>query len=327
MIPPRTGEYVEIPGTLDRKIVSALKRRGIDRLYSHQGAAIEAVGRGEHVVVVTPTASGKTLSYNLPVLDRVLSNPDSRSLYLFPTKALSQDQQAELNMTVEDGGLPVTVMTFDGDTPQAVRSTARTRGRIIISNPDMLHAGILPNHTKWAQFFQNLDYVVIDELHTYRGIFGSHVCNVIRRLKRIAAFYGARPRFILCSATIGNPGELAEKMIRERVTLIDTNGAPTGEKHLILYNPPLVDSVQGIRRGIVNSTRSLAIRFLQQGIRTIVFSRSRQRTELIAEYIRKSIENHFTENRGIRVEAYRGGTCRRNVERSNGDSETGRSMG
>ncbi len=318
VVPARDGRYRDIPPFLDGRIVSALQRRGIDRLYSHQADAIEAVAEGRHVVVVTPTASGKTLSYNLPVLNRILSNPDSRSLYLFPTKALSQDQQAELNMTVEEGGLPVAVMTFDGDTPQAIRANARRQGRIIITNPDMLHAGILPNHTKWVQFFQNLDYVVIDELHTYRGIFGSHVCNVIRRLKRIASFYGASPQFIMCSATIGNPGELAEQMVGEQVRLIDDNGAPQGEKHIVLYNPPLVDSVQGIRQGIVHSSRLLALRFLKAGVRTIVFSRSRQRTELVAEYIRKSLANHYTENGRIRVESYRGGYLpseRRAIER------------
>lgn len=323
VLPATEGVYAAVPDFLDDRIRAALEHRGINRLYSHQAAAVNAVaapGRraGEHVVVVTPTASGKTLTYNLPVLNRILQNPDSRSLYLFPTKALSQDQQAELNMTVKEGGLPVTVMTFDGDTPQAVRATARKRGRIIITNPDMLHAGILPNHTKWVQFFQNLDYVVIDELHMYRGIFGSHVCNVIRRLKRIAAFYGAAPQFIMCSATIGNPQELAQRMVGEPVTLIDENGAPRGEKHIILYNPPLVDSVQGIRQGIVNTSRLLALRFLKGGVRTIVFSRSRQRTELIAEYIRKNLANHYTENSRIRVESYRGGYLpseRREIER------------
>jgi DEAD/DEAH box helicase domain-containing protein len=318
VVPAGAGRYAPVPEFLDSRIRSALKSRGIEELYSHQAAAVSAVTAGEHVVVVTPTASGKTLTYNLPVLNRILSEPDSRSLYLFPTKALSQDQQAELNMTVGDGGLPVRVMTFDGDTPRSVRATARTQGRIIITNPDMLHAGILPNHTKWVQFFQNLDYVVIDELHTYRGIFGSHVCNVIRRLKRVAAFYGASPRFILCSATIGNPRELAERMIGEPVRLIDENGAPRGEKHIILYNPPVVDNVQGIRQGIVNTSRQLALRFLKAGVRTIIFSRSRQRTELIAEYIRKNLANHFTENSRIRVESYRGGYLpseRREIER------------
>jgi DEAD/DEAH box helicase domain-containing protein len=298
--------------------VGALRRRGIERLYAHQSEAIGHALGGRNVVVVTPTASGKTLSYNVPVLNEILRDPDARALYLFPTKALSQDQQAELNATLTEGELDVAVMTFDGDTPVAIRGNARTRGQIIISNPDMLHAGILPNHTKWVQFFQNLRYVVIDELHTYRGIFGSHVCNVIRRLRRVAAFYGSDPRFIMCSATIGNPGELAAAMIEAPVSVVDRNGAPTGEKHVILYNPPLVDRVQGIRQGIVHASRTLALRFLRRGVKTIVFARSRQRTELIAGYIRKSLENVYTENERIRVESYRGGYLpseRRAIER------------
>ncbi|MCG8480366.1 MAG: DEAD/DEAH box helicase [Spirochaetales bacterium] len=317
-IPAREGVYAPIPDSVDERIVAALKRRGIDRLYSHQSEVIAHAHAGRNVVVVTPTASGKTLCYNLPVLDAVLKDPDARALYLFPTKALSQDQQAELNMTVGEGGLEVAVMTYDGDTPPAVRSSARRRGRIIISNPDMLHAGILPNHTKWVQFFQNLRYIVIDELHVYRGIFGSHVCNVIRRLKRIAAFYGSHPQFILCSATIGNPKELAEAVIEESVEAVDRNGAPAGEKHLVLYNPPLVDRVQGIRQGIVHASRLLALRFLRRGIKTIVFARSRQRTELIASYIRSSLRNVYNADEGIRVESYRGGylpTERRAIEK------------
>ncbi|MFW5695384.1 MAG: DEAD/DEAH box helicase [Alkalispirochaeta sp.] len=317
-IPATEGTYADIPAAVDPRIVSALSRRGIDRLYQHQSEAISHAFNGKNVVVVTPTASGKTLSYNLPVLDAILKDPDTRALYLFPTKALSQDQQAELNMTMEDGGLEISVMTFDGDTPPAVRGAARTRGQIIISNPDMLHAGILPNHAKWVQFFQNLRYVVIDEVHTYRGVFGSQVCNVIRRLKRVAEFYGSHPQFIMCSATIGNPQELAEAMVEEPVELVDRNGAPTGEKHIILYNPPLVDRVQGIRQGIVHAARSLALRFLRAGVKTIVFARSRQRTELIAGYIRKSLENVFTQDERIRVEAYRGGYLpseRRSIER------------
>jgi DEAD/DEAH box helicase domain-containing protein len=306
-IPARPGRYAPIPEAIDERIVAALARRGITELYSHQREAVDHALAGRNVVVVTPTASGKTLTYNLPVLNAILADPDTRALYLFPTKALSQDQQAELNMTVEDGGIGVSVMTFDGDTPQAIRATARSRGQIIISNPDMLHAGIMPNHTKWVQFFQNLRYVVIDELHTYRGIFGSHVGNVVRRLKRIAAFYGAAPTFILCSATIGNPQELAQAIVEAPVELVSTNGAPTGEKHIILYNPPLVDRVQGIRRGVVHASRELAVRFLRRGIKTIVFARSRQRTELIASYIRSTLANVYTENERIRVESYRGG--------------------
>jgi DEAD/DEAH box helicase domain-containing protein len=318
VLPAREGEYAGIPDGIDERIVAALRRRGIEQLYSHQSEAITHALAGRNVVVVTPTASGKTLSYNVPVLNEILHDPDARALYLFPTKALSQDQQAELNATLTEGELDVAVMTFDGDTPVAIRGSARTRGQIIISNPDMLHAGILPNHAKWVQFFQNLRYVVIDELHTYRGIFGSHVCNVIRRLRRVAAFYGSEPRFIMCSATIGNPGELAAAMIEAPVSVVDRNGAPAGEKHVILYNPPLVDRVQGIRQGIVHASRTLALRFLRRGVKTIVFARSRQRTELIAGYIRKSLENVFTDNERIRVESYRGGYLpseRRAIER------------
>jgi DEAD/DEAH box helicase domain-containing protein len=317
-IPASPGTFLPIPEDLDRRLVTALNSRGVHSLYSHQAEAVERIRSGDNVVVVTPTASGKTLTYNLPVLDSILRDPDTRALYLFPTKALSQDQQSELNETVEDGGLPVTVMTYDGDTPQAVRSAVRRRGKIVVSNPDMLHTGILPNHTRWVQFFQNLRYVVIDELHVYRGVFGSHVANVVRRLKRIARFYGAEPQFILCSATIGNPRDLAEQVVEEPVVLVDRNGAPRGEKHLILYNPPLVDRVQGIRQGVVHASRELALRFLRGGVKTIVFSRSRQRTELVADYIRASLHNVFTDNERIRVESYRGGYLpseRRAIER------------
>ncbi|TVR69651.1 MAG: DEAD/DEAH box helicase [Spirochaetaceae bacterium] len=312
------GEYGEIPRFIDSRLLDALQRQGIDRLYSHQLEAIRHVTEGRNVVVVTPTASGKTLTYNVPVLDRILREPDSRALYLFPTKALTQDQQAELNDTIEKGSLPVAVMTYDGDTPRSIRSSVRTRGRIVVTNPDMLHTGVLPNHTRWAQFFQNLRYVVIDELHVYRGIFGSHVTNVIRRLTRVARFYGADPQFILCSATIGNPRELAERVVGVPVELVEKNGAPRGEKHLILYNPPLVDRVQGIRQGVVHASVKLALRFLRRGVKTIVFSRSRQRTELVADYIRKDLENIFTENERIRVESYRGGYLpseRRSIEK------------
>ncbi len=318
VLPAREGRYADIPDSLDGRIRSALSKRGIDRLYTHQARAVELAQQGRNFVIVTPTASGKTLSYNLPVLQAILENPDTRALYLFPTKALSQDQQAELNMTVGDGGLPVAVVTFDGDTARDIRSAAKTRGQIVISNPDMLHTGILPNHTRWNQFFRNLRYVVVDEIHTYRGIFGSHVTNVIRRLKRVLRFYGSNPQFIFCSATIGNPRELAERILEEDIELIDLNGAPQGERHLVLYNPPYVDRTQGIRRGVVHSARRLARTFIERGVKTIVFARSRQRTELIAEYLRRDFANVYTDNRRVRIEAYRGGYLpneRREIER------------
>lgn len=306
-IPPRAADLRPIPPGLDKRLAGALKDRGIEALYSHQAESFDALQRGEHIVVVTPTASGKTLCYNLSVLQKILEAPETRALYLFPTKALSQDQQSALNDSVIFGELPVKVATYDGDTPDSIRAAARETGQIIISNPDMLHAGVLPNHPKWIKFWENLRYVVVDEMHSYRGIFGSHVTNVIRRLKRIAAFYGSAPQFICSSATIGNPKELAEQVIGLPMTLVDKNGAPRGEKHFILYNPPLVDPVQGIRRGVVNESQKIALRLLKEGIKTIVFARSRVRTELIASYIRKSLENVYTDNRRIRVESYRGG--------------------
>ncbi len=324
VVPASEGRSVPFPPELDSRIITALNGRGITQLYVHQQQAFSLAMDHRNFVIVTPTASGKTLSYNLPVLQTLLRDPQARALYLFPTKALSQDQQAELNATVSSGDFTVPVMTFDGDTPQAIRSAARSRGRIIISNPDMLHAGIMPNHTRWNHFFRNLQYVVIDELHTYRGIFGSHVGNVIRRLKRILRFYGASPQFIFCSATIGNPRELAELILEEPVELIDQNGAPRGEKHIVLYNPPLVDRVQGIRKGIVHTSREIALRFLKNGVKTIVFARSRQRTEIIAEYIRRSVANMYTDNHRLRIEAYRGGYLpneRREIERGLRDGE------
>ena len=317
-IEPTEGKYDTLPEDLDQGIRESLERRGITRLYSHQAAAYREIRAGKNVVIVTPTASGKTLSYNLPVLQAIHEDPETRALYLFPTKALSQDQQSELNDTVLSGELKVKVATFDGDTPSSLRVSARETGQIVISNPDMLHAGILPNHPKWIRFFKRLRYVVIDEVHTYRGVFGAHMTNLMRRLKRIARFYGNEPVFVLCSATIGNPKTLAEAVLEEPVHLIDENGAPSGEKHFVLYNPPLVDRVQGIRKGVTNTAQELGVRFLKAGVKTIVFARSRVRTELIADYMRKSLANVYTDNGRIKIESYRGGYLpneRRGIER------------
>ena len=317
-IPPKEEEYAPFPGDLNPLIVESLRRRGIGRFYSHQAEAYRLARERRSFVVVTPTASGKTMCYNMPVLQTLLESPAARALYLFPTKALSQDQQSELNEIVLDGTLPVKVATYDGDTPSSVRVSARDSGRIVITNPDMLHSGILPNHPKWIKFMSNLSYIVIDELHAYRGVFGSHMTNVVRRLKRIARFYDSDPVFILCSATIGNPRELAERVVEESVEIIDRNGAPSGEKHVVLYNPPLVDPVQGIRRGTVLESQKIALRLLKAHVKTIVFARSRVRVELIVSYIRKSLANIFTEDSRIRVESYRGGYLpneRREIER------------
>ncbi len=307
VVPAREGAFADIPAEVDGRIRTALQSRGITRIYSHQLSTWKEVRAGRSVVLVSPTASGKTLAYNLPVLQALLEDPEARALYLFPTKALSQDQQSELSEVVLGGTLPVKVFTYDGDTPGSVRMSARNEGRIIITNPDMLHTGILPNHTKWIKALSHLRFVVIDEMHSYRGVFGSHMTNVIRRLKRIAAFHKASPIFICCSATIGNPHELARKILEQDVTLVDENGAPSGERHFILYNPPLVDRVQGIRRSVVLECQRIATRLLKMGVKTIVFARSRIRTELIATYIRDSLKNFYTDNHGITVQSYRGG--------------------
>jgi DEAD/DEAH box helicase domain-containing protein len=348
LLPATAGETVPFPPDLDPALAEALRRRGIREIYTHQGEVWEQARRGRNVVVVTPTASGKTLCYNLPVLHTLLADESARALYLFPTKALSQDQQAELGGIVqaleeERGGksspygalrcavppspgapppsprpVPLKVATYDGDTPDTLRLAARDGGRIIISNPDMLHQGILPNHPKWIKFFSALRYVVIDEAHAYRGVLGSHVADLIRRLRRVAAFYGAAPRFILCSATIANPRELAETLIGAELALVDKNGAPRGEKRVILYNPPLVDAVQGIRRSVVTESRRWMLAFLKAGIKTILFAHSRVKTEVAAAYVNEDLANLYTDNGRIRVEAYRGGLLpneRREIEK------------
>lgn len=317
-VPPGEGSYSPLPEDLNPLLKEVMIKRGISSLYSHQAEAYNQIRGGRNLLVVTPTASGKTLCYNLPVLQELLNNPDAKALYLFPTKALSQDQQSELNEILLGGNLPLKVATYDGDTPSSIRAAARETGRIIISNPDMLHSGILPNHPKWVRFLKRLNFVVIDEIHIYRGIFGSHMTNLIRRLKRILSFYGANPVFICCSATIGNPLEHSRKILGEELTVLDKNGAPSGARHLILYNPPFVDQVQGIRRGVVLESRRIALRFLLKGIKTIVFARSRVNTELIASYINKRLSNLFNDNFRIKVEPYRGGFLpneRREIER------------
>ncbi|HUX41169.1 MAG TPA: DEAD/DEAH box helicase [Rectinemataceae bacterium] len=314
----RDAVWAELPEDIDPRLRSALAGRGIDRLYSHQREAWDRIRRGGNVVVVTPTASGKTLCYNLPVADRLLRDPDARALYLFPTKALSQDQQAELNELTLSGDLGLKVFTYDGDTPDSLRAAARDTGRIVISNPDMFHTGILPNHPKWIRFFTGLRYVVVDEMHAYRGVFGSHVANVLSRLKRVAAFYGAKPQFILSSATIGNPVELATKLVGAEVEAVTNNGAPRGGRVLVFYNPPLVDAVQGIRKSTATESEKLALLLLRRGIKTILFARSRLRVELIASYINEALANPFTNNEGITVKPYRAGllpTERRAIER------------
>jgi DEAD/DEAH box helicase domain-containing protein len=240
------------------------------------------------VVVVTPTASGKTLCYNLPVLNAVLENPDARALYLFPTKALAQDQLAELHDLSARLEHRFGVFTYDGDTPADARKAIRERGHIVLSNPDMLHTGILPHHTRWQRLFENLRFVVLDELHAYRGVFGSHLANVLRRLRRIAAFYGSTPQFICSSATIANPGELASRLAEAEFDVIEENGAPAGEKFFIFYNPPVVNRFLGIRRSYINESMRVAQEFLKQKLQTVVFANSRLNTEVLLTYLQQA---------------------------------------
>lgn len=314
-LPPRPAATVPLPDDLHDAWQEALRQRGITELYTHQRDAYLAARRGEHVVAVTPTASGKTLCYNLPVMQSLLENDEGRALYLFPTKALAQDQVAELQTVADRMGADIKTHTYDGDTPPTVRTAIRNAGHIVVTNPDMLHSAILPHHTKWVKLFENIKFIVIDEVHAYRGVFGSHVANVIRRLKRICRFYGSNPQFICASATIDNPREHAERLIGEKVTLIDNNGAPMGEKHIVFYNPPVVNKQLGIRRSSVLETRKLAALLLKQGVQTIVFARSRVRVELLLTYLQELVKDKI-DNKSIR--GYRGGylpKLRREIER------------
>ncbi|MDA2935284.1 DEAD/DEAH box helicase, partial [Acidobacteria bacterium AH-259-D05] len=315
-IDAQPGQWVNLPEGLASPLKDGLAKRGIRRLYSHQFEAYSRVKEGKHLVVVTPTASGKTLCYNLPVLNDLIQNPELRALYLFPTKALAQDQMAELMELIEETGQRIGVHTYDGDTPGDMRKRIREEARIILTNPDMLHAGVLPHHPKWVQLFQNLKYVVVDELHTYRGVFGSHVCNVFRRLKRVARFYGQEIQFICTSATIANPQELAENLLEEKVELIDHNGAPRSRKELIFYNPPVRNQELGLRKSALSTARHLAERFLEHGVQTLVFATSRVNVEVLLRYLKNAIEGDPTKREQIR--GYRGGylpNTRREIEK------------
>jgi DEAD/DEAH box helicase domain-containing protein len=284
-LPAIPAQLESFPENLHPILVESLRARGFSGLYSHQAEAWRLTQSRNHIVIVTGTASGKTLCYNLPVLDRLLRDPSARALYLFPTKALAQDQVANLR---REPLPPSYFATYDGDTPASARPTIRADARIIVSNPDMLHTGILPHHTLWAEFFRNLQFIAIDEMHAYRGVFGSHVANVVRRLKRIAAFYGAAPLFILTSATIANPRELAENLIEESIALVDDDGAATGERHFVIYNPPIVNRALGMRRSALLESVRLTQELLRHDIQTIVFARSRQSVEVILRYLQPS---------------------------------------
>ncbi len=301
-IPAQDADYAMIPEDLDVRLRDALEAQGISRLYTHQAEAVTSALRGENTVVVTPTASGKSLTYMLPIFQRKLENPHSRSLLLFPTKALSQDQLAGLVGFNEKSRTNYRVYTFDGDTPTAARQRIKEAGDFVVTNPDMLHAGILPHHTEWIKLFENLEFVVMDELHTYRGVFGSHVANLLRRLRRLCDFYGSKPKFLAASATISNPREHAEKITGLPFTLVDRNGAPRGAKHIIFYNPPVVNQQLGIRASAVKEAARLGAYLLKNKISTIFFCRSRLRVELLFTYLRERA--HVLADK---IRAYRGG--------------------
>lgn len=305
---------VTLPDDLLPNIKDALQKRGITRLYTHQYSSYKAIREGKSVVAVTPTASGKTLCYNLPVIQSIAENKNARALYMFPTKALAQDQKSELNELIESAELQINSYTYDGDTPASIRQKVRKAGHIVITNPDMLHSAILPHHTKWVSLFENLKYVIIDELHIYRGVFGSHVANVIRRLKRICSFYGSNPIFICTSATIANPKELAENLTEQRVSLIDNNGAPSGKKHFVFYNPPIVNIPLNIRRSATLEVRQIAGELLKNKIQTIVFAKSRVRVEILLTYLQELVKFQLGPKS---IRGYRGGylpTERREIE-------------
>lgn len=310
------GHYAPLPQDMDARLAQVLRERGIHRLYSHQAQCWQLARDGKDFVVVTPTASGKTLCYNLPVVASVLRNNNARALYLFPTKALSADQVSGLYDMIEALGVDIKTYTYDGDTQGAARKAIRQAGHIVVTNPDMLHANILPHHTKWVKLFENLEYIVIDEIHTYRGVFGSHLANVLRRLLRLCAFYGSRPKFILCSATIANPAELAHQLTGRAIEAVTENGAPTGERHFVFYNPPVVNRQLGIRRGVVNEVKCISEILLRNQIPTIVFGKSRLQVEVITRHLKECVRNAygFTD----RVRGYRGGYLpseRREIER------------
>ena len=317
---PIDAQFAPFPDALDERLKGALATRGVSQLYTHQAEAIQHALAGRNAVVITPTASGKTLCYNAPVLHSILQDPSSRALYLFPTKALAQDQLAEAQALcehiAESTGEQIGVYTYDGDTPQDARRAIRSRAHLVLSNPDMVHSGILPHHPRWAKLFENLKYIVIDELHAYRGVFGSHLCNVLRRLQRIYRHYGSNPVFLCSSATIANPRELAERLTERPFELVQQNGAPRGEKFFIFVNPPVVNQQLGIRRSYLSETRRVASEFLKRNLQLIVFAQSRLSTEILTTYLKDDFEGE--PGAPERIRGYRGGYLplrRREIEK------------
>jgi DEAD/DEAH box helicase domain-containing protein len=316
-IPPAFAAY---PTGTDERLMASLAARGIAQLYTHQAEAFEHVLAGRNVVTITPTASGKTLCYNAPVLNAILQDPSTRALYLFPTKALAQDQLAELHTLSEfvtrDSDLQIGVFTYDGDTPSDARRAIRGKAHVVLSNPDMLHSGILPHHPRWAKLFENLRFVIIDELHAYRGVFGSHLSNIVRRLQRVCRHYGSDPVFICSSATIANPRELAEGLTGKRFELVDKSGAPRGEKFFLFVNPPVVNAELGIRRSYLSEARRVSLEFLKHPLQIILFAQSRLTVEILTTYLKDAF--HGPPGAADVVRGYRGGYLpnrRREIER------------
>src|SRR6188768_1139302 len=319
-LPAVGATYAPFPERTDERLRAALAARGIEQLYTHQADAFAHVLAGRNVVTITPTASGKTLCYNAPVLDAILKDPSTRALYLFPTKALAQDQLAELHALTElatsHGGPEIGVFTYDGDTPSDARRAIRGKAHVVLSNPDMLHAGILPHHPRWAKLFENLKFVIIDELHAYRGVFGSHLSNIVRRLQRVCRHYGSDPVFICSSATIANPRELAEGLTGRPFELVAQSGAPRGEKFFLFVNPPVVNAQLGIRRSYLSEARRVSLEFLKHNLQLILFAQSRLATEILTTYLKDAYNGPPGASDVIR--GYRGGYLpnrRREIER------------
>jgi DEAD/DEAH box helicase domain-containing protein len=326
-LPAVAAQYAPFPDGTDPRLRAALSARGIEQLYTHQAEAFAHALNGRNVVTITPTASGKTLCYNAPVLDAILKDPSTRALYLFPTKALAQDQLAELHALVElvmqqrtaGDAAPspeIGVFTYDGDTPSDARRSIRGKAHVVLSNPDMLHSGILPHHPRWAKLFENLRFVVVDELHAYRGVFGSHLGNIMRRLQRVCRHYGSDPLFICSSATIANPRELAEGLVGRPFELIERSGAPRGEKFFLFVNPPVVNAQLGIRRSYLSEARRVALEFLKHNLQLILFAQSRLATEILTTYLKDAY--HGPTGTSDAVRGYRGGYLpnrRREIER------------
>jgi len=313
----RRAAHGEIPGWVPGEVRRALDALGIGAPYEHQLEAWEHLHGGRDVIVATETASGKTLCYNVPALSAIAANPDARALYVFPTKALARDQEAAVRLLVSSAGIDAPAIVYDGDTPGEVRRAARGEARILITNPDMLHTGILPHHAAWSSFFSNLELLVIDELHQYRGVFGSHVANVVRRLRRVARFHGSAPRFAACSATIGNPKELARGILGSPARLVSKSGAPAGPRTFVVYNPEIVDPVLGVRQSALKAAARMAGDLVERGVVTLVFCQTRRGVEIALRYLKGRLSR--AGRSPDRVRGYRGGylpSLRREIETS-----------